>query len=233
MSLQYALLEALLTPAPDDYTAQVQNVKSYDMESVIEKMLQKGSTITKTDTLAVLNSFFETVSEIVRQGENVHLDLFSTRLSLSGIFNGATDTYDPKRHSIRVNVNAGKLLKEVAKHIKPEKVDSSETLPHILEVTDSISGSVNDKITSGGVLTLVGSRLKIAGENTENGVYLIDEKGKKYKVSTLVENKPARLIAILPSLATGTYTLQITTQFTGGAYLKQSRTGIFDSPLTV
>ncbi len=233
MSLQYALLEALLTPAPDDYTAQVQNVKSHDMESVTEKMLQKGSTITKTDTLAVLNSFFETVSEIVRQGENVHLGLFNTRLSLSGVFNGATDTYDPKRHSIRVNVNAGKLLKEAVKDIRPEKVAATDTLPHIVEVSDSISGSVNDKITSGGVITLVGSRIKIAGENTENGLYLIDEKGKKYKVSTLVENKPARLIAILPALAVGTYTLQVTTQYTGGAYLKHARTGIFDSPLTV
>ena len=46
MSLKYALLENLLTPNPDDYVTQIQNVINHDLSSVIEKMLQGGSTIT-------------------------------------------------------------------------------------------------------------------------------------------------------------------------------------------
>lgn len=234
MSLKYALLEAHLTPAPDDYVAQVQEVKSHDINSLTEKMLQKGSTITKTDTLAVLNSFFEVIEEVTRQGETINLDLFKSHISISGIFDGAADRFDPERHTVHLNMNAGKRLKEAITGISIEKVTAVKALPHVLEVKDSITGSVNGQISSGGVLEIIGSRLKIAGDDPKNGVYFEDSQGKAYKVKTLIENKPARLIVLLPSLEKGMYSLNISTQYSGGGTtVKQARMGSFEHPLSV
>ena len=64
------------------------------------------------DILAVLNNFFEVAVGITASGETINTDLFKTNLSISGVFDGAGDTFDKSRHSIRVNTNAGKLLKE-------------------------------------------------------------------------------------------------------------------------
>lgn len=234
MSLKYALLENLLTPSPDDYTAQLQEVKSHDMNSLIEKMLQKGSTITKTDTLAVVNAFFEVIEEVTRQGETIHLEMFKTRFSISGVFEGAADRFDAGRHIVHLNVTAGKRLKEALSGIPLEKVTSVKVTPHILEVKDSITGSVNEQLTAAGVIEIIGSRLKIAGDSTENGVYFEDENGKAYKAATLIENKPARLIVLMPKLEKGTYLLNIKTQYThGGTPLKQARIGAFERPLSV
>ena len=234
MSLRYALLENLLTPSPNDYTAQVQEVKSHDINSFIEKMLQKGSTITKTDTLAVLNAFFEVIEEVTRQGGTVHLELFKTQFSISGVFEGAADRFDADRHTVHLNLHAGKRLKQVLSGISLEKVTAEKALPHILEVKDSITGSVNGQLTAAGAASIIGSRLKIAGDDPENGVYFKNEEGKVYKVQTLIENKPARLIVLMPSLEKGTYVLSIQTQYThGGASLKQARTGTFAHPISV
>ncbi len=234
MSLKYALLENLLTPSPDDYTAQVQEVKSHDMNSIMEKMLQKGSTITKTDTLAVLNAFFEVIEEVTRQGETVSFDEFRTHFSISGVFKGAADHFDADRHTVHLKLHAGKRLKEVLSDLSLEKVTTEKALPHVLEVKDSITGSTNQNITSAGVIEIIGSRIKIAGEDLDKGVYFEDSQGKTYKVQTLIENKPARLVVLVPSLEKGTYLLSIKTQYSGGGtFVKQARIGTFEHPLNV
>ena len=131
-------------------------------------------------------------------------------------------------------MNAGKRLKEVLAGIRVEKVESVKALPHVLEVKDSITGSVNRQISTGGVVEIIGSRLKIKGDDPENGIYFEDSQGKTYKVQTLIENKPARLIVLVPSLEKGMYSLHIQTQYAkGSATVKQARTGTFEHPLSV
>ena len=233
MSLKYSLTENLLTAQPDDYNARPQEVSSHNLESIISQMLEKGSTVTRADILAALNNFFEVVASITASGETINTDLFKTSLSITGVFDGAGDTFDKSRHTIKVNTNAGKVLKEAVAKIQVEKTTTPESIPYILEVKDSVSGIVNDQITSGGVLEITGSLLKVDGDNAANGVYLVAADGSKNKVPTLVDNKPARLFVILPALTAGEYTLQITTQYTGGTPVKTSRTGTFSKPLTV
>lgn len=234
MSLKYSLTQNMLTAQPDDYTARTQEVSSHDLESIISRMLEKGSTVTRADILAVLNNFFEVATSITADGENINTDLFKTRLSISGVFDTAGDTFDKSRHTIKVNTNAGKMLKGALANIQVEKTTAREFIPYVAEVKDSLSGSVNDQITSGSVLEITGSRLKVEGDHAANGVYLVAADGTKTKVTTLVENKPAKLFVILPALTAGEYTLQITTQYNvAGGHLKSPRTGTFSKPLTV
>lgn len=84
------------------------------------------------------------------------------------------------------------------------------------------------------MLEITGSRLKLDGDNATNGVYLVAGDNTRNKVITVVDNKPARLIVILPTLAAGEYALQITTQYNGGGSgLKSPRIGTFSKLLTV
>ena len=70
--LQYSLTENLLTDAPDDYTALVQPLGTYDKEAIITEMLRRGTLLTRTDIVAVLNGFEETVRDITRDGGTVN-----------------------------------------------------------------------------------------------------------------------------------------------------------------
>ncbi|MDR1096614.1 MAG: DUF4469 domain-containing protein, partial [Tannerella sp.] len=68
----------------------------------------------------------------------------------------------------------------------------------------------------------------------DDGVYFIDAGGTEYKAATLVENKPARLIVILPPLPSGAYTLEVRTHFIGSAAPgKQLRRAQFAKSLNI
>lgn len=233
MPLKYALIENTLPPNLDSYLARVRNVKSHDLESIIDLMLQRGSTITHTDILAVNNSLSEEIIRLAARGEAISTSLFQLSFSITGVFNSPTDTFDPARHEVKIHLTPGKALKAAVKNIKLRKVTPPSNLPYVAQVTDSVSESVNSQITSAGVLEINGSLLKIEGDHPNNGVYLIAKDGTQHKVQTLVSNKPSRLIVLLPTLTPGSYTLQITTQYNGGMGLKSPRTGVFRQTLTV
>ena len=48
----------------------------------------------------------------------------------------------------------------------------------------------------------------------ENGIFLTDDQGQTRKMPNIVENKPARLIVMIPAdLPAGTYTVEVRTSF--------------------
>jgi hypothetical protein len=100
--------------------------------------------------------------------------------------------------------------------------------PHILEVKDVQSGSVNETLTPGGVVQLRGGRLKFLPAEESNGIFLVRENGDATKLTVIVENKPARLIAVLPAeIAQGDYYIEVRTSWSSGGKatktLKQGR----------
>ena len=231
--LKYSLRENLLTPAPDDYMAQVTDTRSYSLEEIIDLMMDKGSTLTRADVAAVLQVYGEVCSSIVADGSALNTPLMNTALSVSGVFNGANDSFDKKRHAVNLNMTAGTLLRDAAAKVKCEKTEGASTDPYITEVSDIVSGKVNEVLTKGGVVQLTGSRLKFDQKDEAQGVFFVPETGNSVRAAVIAENKPARLMAIIPDLAAGTYYVEVRTKVdTKGKTLKTLKTGRFNKPLT-
>ena len=231
--LKYSLRENLLTPAPDDYMAQVTDTRSYSLEEIIDLMMDKGTTLTRADVAAVLQVYGEVCSSIVADGAALNTPLVNTALSVSGVFNGANDSFDRKRHTVNLNLSAGTLLKEALPKIKCEKTEGASTNPYITEVKDVVSGKTNETLTKGGVVQLTGSRLKFDAKEAEQGIFFVPETGEAVRATVIAENKPARLMAIIPDLAAGTYYVEVRTKVdTKGKTLKTLKTGRFNKPLT-
>ncbi|MGL4909035.1 MAG: DNA-binding domain-containing protein [Bacteroidales bacterium] len=238
MSLKYALTENLLTERKDDYMAQTQQVRSYNIEDVAERMLKRGSLLTKADILAVLEVYHTEIADLIAEGDAVNTPIFHISPSIAGVFEDASDTYDHNRHKVRINLNAGVLLREAQKHIKPEKVEGGETQAHIVQVVDIKSGTTNDLLTPNRNLRIKGHRVKISGEQPTVGVYFIDAKDSnqrtKVDASDIVTNNPSDLVVVIPELPKGSYKLELCTQFSGGGKdLKDARTSIFNKILIV
>lgn len=229
--LKYCLRENLLTTDPDDCMAQTVDVRSYTQDEIIDLMMKRGTTLTKADVSAVLQVYSEVVSELTADGSAVNTPLFSTSLSISGVFATAADSFDKARHAISVNASAGTLLREAAKKIKPEKTEAGATGPYITEAQDVVSGTVNSTLTAGGILRLTGSRLKFGASDAEQGVFLIPaEGGGDVKCAIVAENKPARLMVMVPAdIAPGSYYAEVRTKLLdssrNGKNLKTSRFG--------
>ena len=232
--LKYTLVENLLTERPDDYSAQPASTRSYDKEAIIGRILGKGTLLTRTDVLAVFNGLEETVVDIVKDGGTINLPLFNTSFSISGVFDGPMDVFDPSRHKLNINLTKGTLLRKAESEVRMAKTDAVTPQPSIVEVRDAVSGTVNETLTPGGVIQLWGSNLKIAGDDAANGLWFVPETGEPVKAEVVVANKPSQLIAMIPAtLTAGKYSLRIVTQYSGSNLLKTPTTVVSDRSFMV
>lgn len=231
--LKYALQENLLTERPDDYAAQTIVEGSYDKEAIINLMLQRGTLATRTDMLAVLNLFEEVITGLIQNGGTINLPLFNTSFSISGVFDGPMDIFDGGRHKLNVNLSKGILLRDAEAKVKFEKTSTIAPAPSIVEVKDVGSGKTNETLTPGGVVQLWGSQLRIAGDHADVGLWFVPETGEAIKASLLITNKPASLIAMIPPLAQGVYSVKVVSQYTGGNLLKTPRVSFANKKLRV
>lgn len=231
--VKYHLLENQLTGRSDDFMAQTQSAASFDKEAVIKRMLDSGTLLTKTDILPVLNKWEEAVIAIILEGNTVTMPLFHTSFSISGVFDGPMDSFDHLRHKLNINISKGSLLRNVQNDIKLEKTNAVAPALYILEVKDSVSGLVNTILSTGGVLEVYGSHMKIDGSNPNCGLYFVDSAGVSTKAITIVQNKPSTVIVMIPSLEAGSYRVKLITQYNGSIATKQTREYTFEHSLTV
>lgn len=231
--LKYSLTRNLLKDAAGNYTAKAQFSGSYDKEAIITDMLRRGSLLTRTDILAVLNGFEESIVDIIQNGGTLNTPLFNTSFSISGVFEGAVDNFDSKRHKVNVNLNKGILVRNAEAKVITEKTGNIAYQSQILEVMDIVSGKMNEQLTPGGVLKVWGYKIKIAGDNPDCGLYFVPSSGETVKAQVIVQNKPMELIVAIPVLAAGNYSLKLVTQFTRGTLLKSPRANYFTKTLLV
>jgi hypothetical protein len=224
----------MLTEHEDDYAAHTHPSASLDIEAVISRMLQRGTLLTRTDILAVWNNLCETIKDIHLEGNTVNLPLFNTSFSISGVFDSPLDVFDPNRHKLNINVTKGAILRDAEKNIHVEKTNVPSPNPQIQEVKDSISGTVNERFTSGGVVEIRGYNLRIDGDNPKCGLWFIDDNGNEIKAETIIENKPSRILAMIPNLTVSNYQVKVVTQYKGsGTLLKEPKTFVYQKKIQV
>ena len=126
-------------------------------------------------------------------------------------------------------------MRDAVTKVKCEKTEAASTDPYITEVADIVSGKVNEVLTKGGVVQLVGSRLKVDAKDAAQGIFFVPETGEAVRAAVIAENKPARLMAIIPAdLAAGTYYIEVRTKILeGNKSGKTLKTGRFNKALTV
>lgn len=231
--LKYFLVENFLGESQDSFTAQVQSSGSYDKDAIINLMLRRGNLLTRTDILAVLNGLEEVVCEIISEGGTINMPLFNSSFSISGVFDNPMDSFDGGRHKLNVNLSKGTLLRTVEANVKFEKTQSIASQPLIVEVKDSLSGISNAKLTSGGIIELFGNNIKIIGDDAACGLWFVPATGEAIKSATIVRNKPASIIASIPQLPAGSYSIKVVTQFSGGSLLKTPKTYTYPKTLVV
>lgn len=143
-------------------------------------------------------------------------------MSISGVFDGADDAFDKKRHTVNLNINAGTALKTAVGKVKTIKTETASTDPYITSVLDKLNGS-SDEVKIGSVMEIIGSRLKFDPKDDEQGVFAVSGT-KTVRCVSVVENKPARIIVLLDaSVPAGDFTLEVRTKLSSDGS-KKSKT---------
>ena len=186
-------------------------------------MVSQGTTINKPDINSVLYLFHMTISKYLAMGYSIITPVANFKPGIKGSFTGPDDRFDPSRHSLRVNVLAGKMVVDALQKASVEKIENSNQDPNILVLLDNTSKTENDVITSNGPATIKGYRLDFDEQDAEQGIYLING-STEAKVTNIVKRQPAEVIFILPdNLAAGSYELELRRKNNGSKVLRASR----------
>ncbi len=210
MPIQYALFPNHLTSDPDDFMAVVQNQTTRSKEDIIDEMIGRGSTVTKAEALSVLEEFEAAVERALNNGDSINTPLFRISASVKGVFYNESESFDRSKHYVRLNVNPGSRIGEIAQSMQVSKIAASAPMPTPQNFRDVASDTSNETLTPGGVGEITGSLLKVDEDGAEQGVFFVATDGTTTKSPTLIRNKPGNLIFMIPdSLTSGSYDVEV------------------------
>jgi hypothetical protein len=224
MALRYGLVPNHLTDDPNDCMAVTTDNDTITVEQIVETMIGKGSTVTKAEALSVIEEFEYAVVDSIQKGNNVSTELFKIAPSIVGVFTNNQDAFDPSRHSIKINVNAGKRLAQAAANIELKKVSINAIQPVLQNFTDQISKVVNESFHSGQVASIRGTSLKFNQDDETQGIFFIAENGTETRVDNIIKNFPSELMFIVPAtLTSGTFAIEVRSIYHNSKNLRAGR----------
>lgn len=222
---------------PNDFTARTVSERSLSVQDICNAAVSRGGADVSASAMAHATELF--LKEMAYQlcdGYSVNTGYFTASTTIRGVFDNPSETYNPEKHSILFQFNQGEKLRAEIPTIEVNILGMAEAASAILQVKDIKTGSVNDLLTPNRNLKIIGSKIKIAGEASTNGVFFINTttlERTALEASDLVTNNPSELLIIIPTLVEGTYNLEVVTQYAGSQLLKEARVAKFDKILTV
>lgn len=229
------LYDNLLTPDPNDFYGKVKPQGTLRNEHIAEEMLKEGTEYKKETILDILNRSDRIKVNKLVEGYSINTGVCYSRIDINGVFHGVTDRFDPSEHRIVASFTSSAALREELKKTQVEIVGAATTEPVIGKLIDNLTKAEDSTITPNNVIVIKGNRIKIAGDDSGVGVYLVDQSNNtRYKCEQIITNEPKQLMVMLPDLQAGNYILEIVTQYSSNnSILKEPRTTPFEHVLIV
>jgi hypothetical protein len=233
--IRVRLYPSSLPQARGMLAARTDSEAALSLEDVAAELKNRGGfTGNYQDLIAHVRQFLDEVIYQLCDGFAVNLGYFSIHPAVGGFFESENES--PVGHPVTFRFRSRARLRKIAKSIVVE-VESAKKPGRIESCFDLDSGETNGRITPGGIFTLSGSKLKVAGDDPECGVCFVSalDPDKRFKVaSRLAVNVSSRLCGVVPAMPEGDYHIVIASQYTiGGIPLKTPRTIASDFKLTI
>jgi hypothetical protein len=226
-----------LTDDPNDYAARVVSERSLNIPEICNSAVNRGGAATTAEAMEHnVNLFFKEMGYQLCDGYSVNTGYFTASTLIKGVFNSPDETFNAEKHSIIFQFNQGETLRKELANIQVDITGVGDSSITVAQVTDVKTGSVNDLLTPNRNLKIKGYKLKLAGDHPNVGVYFVNQAtAERTKVvpEDIVTNNPSELVIVTPNLAIGPYTLEVASQFSGNALLKEPRISTLDKALTV
>jgi len=222
---------------PNDFIARTVSERSLNVKQICEAAVSRGGAdVTAASMEHATELFLKEMAYQMCDGYSVNTGYFTAGTQIRGVFDSPTETFNSEKHTILFQFNQGEKLRVEIPTIEINILGVADASSVVLQVKDVKSATINDILTPGRNLKINGSKIKIAGENTANGIFFVNINTNdriSVEESDVVVNNPSEIIIVIPSLVTGSYRLEIVTQYSVGAFLKAPRTAAFDKILNV
>ena len=234
------LYENYLTAVETDYVGKVEMARTLGLNEVCDSaVLRGGANISSEAIRHGSEIMLKEMAYLLCDGFAINFGYFSISLKVQGVFNSPTDTYDPTRHTLLFQITPGILMRNELQYIRVRNMGVKRNAVYIALVTDTFTGLTDGTVTPGEDIIIQGTRVRIAPDDGSDpivGIFIISADGSVTPVTRrLTQNDPSRVIARVPDIAPGSYTLRIVTKASQGnkALLKNALTAEYDRPLIV
>lgn len=231
-------LNLLTKEVLNDYVASVSVTGKTSLRNsdIARLIIEEGSEFQYETLLNILEQSDRIIRRQVQQGSSVLTGVCQISPRVSGAWIGANAKFDPKVHKVTVDLTPSAEMRAALKEVGVETLGVKDDGAFIGLVTDTFTGATDGVITAGDDICIEGEKIKIAPDgDPETGIFFVDEAGVATPVTRrLTQNDPKRIIARVPDLPAGMYTLRIVTRFSNSTQLlKGLRTIEYDLLLTV
>jgi len=96
--IPYAVSENHLTSDPDDHLARVISVGTVDQDALVDDIIKRGTTVTRPDLLAVLDTYHKAIIDRLLEGYRITTPTANYGVTIKGCFEGPADEFDHSRH---------------------------------------------------------------------------------------------------------------------------------------
>ena len=236
----YLYDNALTMDNPNDFVARVASERSLNVRDICNAAVTRGGADVSAAAMDhAVNLWLKEMAYQLCDGFSVNTGYFTASTQIKGVFTSPNEHFSPDRQSVLFEFQQGSILRKELPSVTVDILGIAGSGLQIFQVTDIKTGTVNDLLTPGRNLRIIGQKMKIEGDRPDIGILFrsMDDPDSTYPVATddIVTNNPSEIIIIIPQLPVDTYKLEITTQYTGNSkkVLKEPRTAVFDKILTV
>jgi hypothetical protein len=210
------------------YIARTNSEASLSVEEVCAALKNRGGfTGNYNDLVEHVRQFFDETAYQLCDGFAVNTGYFSIHPNVGGTFDKVTKGHDEAKHPVSFRFRTRAPLRALAEHIAIDVEGLADITGYIDLFIDITTESANETLTSGGQFSISGHKIKVVGNNADVGVYFVSATDPTQRVKItehLAENTASKIIGMVPTLASGTWKVEIVTQFTvGGTFLKEPR----------
>ena len=208
------------------YVARAKAEAPLSVEDVCAGAKVRGGYSGQYDDLVEHSHIF--IRELIHQlldGFSVQIgNFFSLHCRIGGTFHSASDHISAE--NLHVAFRTLRHLKQLLLQVKIENEGIAGDGAYIDEIIDVHSESLNSALTPGGMIHIVGHKIKMEGENPVCGVWFVNTgDNSRVKISDhLGINRNNELFGLIPPLNPGVYRLEVVTLDSRGTTLKEPRT---------
>jgi hypothetical protein len=227
------LYELNLTEREDDRYGRVVHQGSINVDDLVETAVERRTDLNPVTLKASYEILRDIAIEKTIDGYSVDFGMTYNSLKVDGTFYGDHPKWNPEEDRL---VLQSVPITKVRQKIDELAVDvrgmaSSGII--INTVTDVSSSNVNKTLTPGGGMNIIGSKIKIVGDDARVGIHLLNiDTQEEWNIlpNAILVNEPSKISFVIPAnLREGDYHLSIITQFSNSTtLLKDARTYTFE-----
>jgi hypothetical protein len=222
---------------PNDFFARILAEGALGVDDISQSAAKRGGAdISAAAMTHAVNLWLKEMAYRACDGFPVNTGWFSIHPVIKGSFNSPTAKFNPAEHTVVFDFKQGSLLRKELASVEVQILGVADTALFIAQVTDVKTGSVNELLTPNRNLRISGSKIKIAGDSPDNGVFFVNvdtQERTMVDISDVVNNNPSEVLIVIPPLEAGSYQVGVTSQYGVSVLLKEPRSCIFDRILTV